>query len=143
MDQAVTEYEAKIKDLEHRIYRMEKEFEQVMKERLKPLMVELGLREEIQNKFYNLTLKNQTEVKVLKAVLRTPRMYDKFQHAVVRRNQTINRESLYKSHDTSFLPTTPQHVSKGNVYKNMANFVNIGLPVNHKTNSQSKKSISI
>jgi hypothetical protein len=37
---------------------MEKEFEQVMKERLKPLMVELGLREEIQNKFYNLTLKN-------------------------------------------------------------------------------------
>jgi len=58
MEKAAAEYEAKIKDLEYRIFRMEKEFEEVMKERLKPLMVELGIREEIQNKFYNLTLKN-------------------------------------------------------------------------------------
>lgn len=46
---AAVEYEARIKDLEYRLNRMEKEFEEVMKERLRPLLVELGIREEIQN----------------------------------------------------------------------------------------------
>lgn len=52
---------------------------------MKPLLFELSVRDQIQSKLNERLKKNEAEVRAMKAVLKTPRMYEKFKTAVERR----------------------------------------------------------
>lgn len=45
---------------------------------MKPLLFELSVRDQIQSKLNERLKKNEAEVRAMKAVLKTPRMYEKF-----------------------------------------------------------------
>lgn len=87
LDFVTHDYDCQIKDLTADLDRVNEDLDACVMEKLKPLIAELAVREKIQQKMSARVQDQETVNDAMKAVLKTPYLFQKFKSAVKRREK--------------------------------------------------------